>query len=225
MLRIRWSEPYGTVRGVSTSHEAPHGPGARSDAGPDRLGTTSYVVLGLLAVHGPMTAYELKTRVAGSVGYFWPFPHSQLYGEPVRLAALGLVVEDQEAGGRRRRRFSVTDLGRRAVADWVAEPVQAHPQIRDLGLLKLYLGDLVPPERMAALAGDQERAHRERLSVYEGIDTTLRSVGPPARHQHATLRLGLAYERAAAAFWAEIGAEWRTSNGDPDGDPDGDPGR
>ena len=173
----------------------------------DRLGPTSYVVLGLLAVAGPLTPYDLKAEVAGGVGYFWAFPHSQLYGEPARLAALGLVEEEREETGRRRRVFHITDAGRAAVAAWVAEPVQAHPQIRDLALLKLYLGGLVPPERTAELADDQQRAHRERLAVYEQIDAALRDGS--ARHEHATVRLGLAYERAATAFWAEIAEQWR----------------
>ena len=180
-----------------------------------RLGPTSYVVLGLLAVHGPMTPYELKAQVSGSVGYFWSFPHSQLYGEPARLAALGLVNEEREESGRRRRRFAVTGEGTRAVERWLATPVEGHPQIRDLALLKLYLGGLVPPDRVARLARAQEAAHRERLAVYEGIDAALRPVGAPARHQHATVRLGLAYERAASAFWAEIAREWSADDGEP----------
>ena len=180
------------------------------------LTPTSYVVLGLLAVHGPMTPYDLKAQVARSVGYFWSFPHSQLYGEPARLVALGLVEEEREQTGRRRRRFSVTDAGRAAVAAWVGEPVATHPQIRDLALLKLYLGGLVPPERVAALAADQERAHRDRLAVYEQIDGALTALGAPARHGRATVRLGLAYERAAAQFWAEIGREWATEQAAPE---------
>ena len=179
-----------------------------------RLGTTSYLVLGLLAVHGPMTPYELKARVSASVGYFWSFPHSQLYGEPARLAALGLTSEEREESGRRRRRFAVTDAGRQAVAAWIAEPVQTHPQIRDLALLKLYLGGLVPPERVAELAQAQQRAHRERLAVYEQIEAALRSAGGSLRHEHATVRLGLAYERAATTFWGEISQEWARNRGE-----------
>ena len=165
-------------------------------------------MLGLLAVHGPMTPYDLKAQVSHSVGYFWSFPHSQLYGEPARLAALGLVTEQREDGGRRRRQFRISEAGRQAVAAWLGEPVQAHPQIRDLALLKLYMGGLVPSARTAALAAEQERAHRERLATYEQIDATLRAIGAPARHEHATVRLGLAYERAASAFWAEIFEQW-----------------
>ena len=62
-----------------------------------RLTTTSYVVLGMIAMRGPSTSYDLKRAVGHSVGYFWPFPHAQLYSEPKRLVELGLL-EVRERG-------------------------------------------------------------------------------------------------------------------------------
>ena len=165
-------------------------------------------MLGLLAAHGPLTPYELKARVSGSVGYFWAFPHSQLYVEPPRLVQLGLAEEEREETGRRRRRFRVTEAGREVVARWVAEPVDEHTQIRDLALLKLFFGALVAPARIAEMARSREAAHRERLSVYERIDAALADGRPEAPHERATVRLGLAYERSAIEFWAGVAAEW-----------------
>mgnify|MGYP001027913657 CR=1 FL=1 len=52
----------------------------------DRLSITSYVVLGLIAMRGPSTSYDLKRAINHSVGFFWPFPHAQLYSEPKRLS-------------------------------------------------------------------------------------------------------------------------------------------
>ena len=68
-----------------------------------RLGPTSYVVLGSIAVRGPSTSYDLKRFVELTLGHFWSFPHSQLYAEPDRLARAGLLTEEREEGGRRRR--------------------------------------------------------------------------------------------------------------------------
>ncbi|HMK11556.1 MAG TPA: helix-turn-helix transcriptional regulator, partial [Acidimicrobiales bacterium] len=79
------------------------------------LNPVSYVVLGFAAQHSPVTSYDLKQMVAGSVGYFWPFPHSQLYAEPARLVAAGLLDEDVEATGRRRRLYRITPAGRSAL--------------------------------------------------------------------------------------------------------------
>jgi DNA-binding PadR family transcriptional regulator len=82
-----------------------------------RLSHTSYLVLGLVSGLGKATPYELKQMVNTSLGYFWTFPHSQLYSEPDRLADLGLLAVDQEDEGRRRKQYSITEAGR---ADLVA---------------------------------------------------------------------------------------------------------
>lgn len=86
----------------------------------DRLRPISYIVLGLLATGGPMTGYELEHSARISVGFFWPFPHSQIYAEPRRLERLGLVTVTEEAGGRRRRVYAVTEDGRAALRAWLA---------------------------------------------------------------------------------------------------------
>ena len=50
-----------------------------------------------IAMRGPSTSYDLKRAIGHSVGYFWHFPHAQLYSEPKRLEELGLLeVEPQE---------------------------------------------------------------------------------------------------------------------------------
>jgi DNA-binding PadR family transcriptional regulator len=162
------------------------------------LTPVSYVVLGLVA-HGATTAYDMKQKVAGSVGYFWNFPHSQLYAEPARLVELGLLAQEQEQTGRRRRVFSITDAGRQALAEWLREPATEPTQIRDAGLLKLFFGDSLTREEVVALAEAQERAHRERLAAYEAIEQTIEE----PRHAD-TLRAGLLHERIFADFWREI---------------------
>src|SRR5215475_2968818 len=92
------------------------------------LSSSAYVVLGLLAIYGPATPYDLKRWVDDSIGYFWSFPRAQLYVEPERLAAAGLLTERREGTGRRRRVFSVTQAGRRVLQDWIrasdAAPVE-----------------------------------------------------------------------------------------------------
>jgi DNA-binding PadR family transcriptional regulator len=75
------------------------------------LTVTSYLVLGMIKLRGPSTSYELKRAVGRSVGYFWPFPHAQLYREPVHLVEAGLLEEQQESEGRRRRIYTITPTG------------------------------------------------------------------------------------------------------------------
>jgi PadR family transcriptional regulator AphA len=165
-----------------------------------QLTPVSYAVLGLVA-QGATTSYAMKQTAAKSVGYFWNFPHSQLYAEPGRLVELGLLEELREDGGRRRRVYSLTPAGRTALDDWVREPTSEEPQIRDTGLLKLFFGDGMSPDEIAALARAQEQAHRARLAVYESIADTVTNP-----NHAAVVRAGLLHEQTFAEFWSEIAA-------------------
>lgn len=163
------------------------------------LTPTSYLVLGCVAAYGPATPYELKQMVIGGVGHFWSFPHSQLYSEPARLAEAGLLVEEREESGRRRRSFSITGDGRQALREWLADPTDQLPEIRDIALLKLFFGTLATKEDVAALARAQRDAHLARAEQYEQM-AELATPDAPGR----TVRLGIAWERAAAGFWADV---------------------
>ena len=168
------------------------------------LTPVSYLVLGWLA-YGPATPYDLKRMSARSVGYFWEFPHSQLYAEPTRLTKLGLLEEERELTGRRRRVYSITEPGREALEDWLREPTSEAPQIRDIGLLKLFFHDAleIDNDNVVALARAQEQSHREKLSTYEEIE---RTVPEEAAFGRATLQAGFLFERAFIEFWSEIAA-------------------
>jgi PadR family transcriptional regulator AphA len=164
------------------------------------LTPVSYLVLGFIA-YGPATPYDLKRMVAESVGHFWMFPHSQLYAEPARLVKLGLLAEEQEEHGRRRRVYSITEAGRRALEAWLREPTSEPPQIRDIGLLKLFFSGSFDSDSVVALAHAQEQSHREKLAHYEEIE---REIPDDESFGHATLRMGLAAEHAFIEFWSGI---------------------
>lgn len=165
-----------------------------------QLTPVSYVVLGMVA-EGATTSYDMKQKASRSVGYFWNFPHSQLYAEPGHLVELGLLDEEREAEGRRRRVYTLTAAGRKALDDWLREPTSEQPQIRDAGLLKLFFGEELSADEVAELARAQEEAHRARLAVYEAKAGTV--INP--KHA-AVVRAGLLHERTFAEFWRDISA-------------------
>jgi len=169
------------------------------------LPTSSFAVLGLLASWGPMTSYELKKAIDGSIGYFWSFPRAQLYVEPERLKELGLLTEEREQEGRRRRVYSITAAGKAALREWLTSDVGAPVELRDPGLLKLFFARGMSREDVIALARAQEATHRARLAEYQRIEQHL--VGDPRdAFGLATLRMGLRYEQESIAFWAGIAA-------------------
>jgi DNA-binding PadR family transcriptional regulator len=169
----------------------------------DRLSPTSYVVLGTIALRGPSTSYDLKRAVGRSIGYFWHFPHAQLYSEPQRLAELGLLEAETEPDGRRRRTYRLTDEGLRELRAWLAEPTPEHFQMRDIAELKLFFNEVGDQGDVARLAREQVAAHRERIAVYEDMQTRYADLDAVAKRM-ITLRLGLEMEHAALRFWSAL---------------------
>ena len=171
-----------------------------------KLTTTSYVVLGMVAMRGPSTSYDLKRAVNHSVGYFWPFPHAQLYSEPKRLEELGLLDLEVEPEGRRRQTYTITDEGRDALSAWLAEPTTEQLQVRDVAELKLFFAEFAPPDDILNLAREQIEHHRERIAIYEGMQVRFRDRDDIADRM-VPLRLGLAMEYAALDFWEKLEKE------------------
>jgi len=178
---------------------------------PRKLNATSYVVLGMLC-HGPATSYDLKQRIAYTIGNFWAFAHSQIYDEPVRLVADGLVTETVEQGGRRKRTYSITHAGRMALREWLASPTNDQTEIRDLGLLKLFFAAFGDKEDLLRLAKDRYESHRARANGY--LEQHGRIVDAADPWQVKTLELGMRYERTVEQFWAEFRAELENAGDD-----------
>ena len=107
---------------------------------PARLTTTSYAVLGLLAVR-PWSTYELTRQMDRSLGRIWPRAVSKLYEEPKKLVEHGLAWGREESvGDRPRTVYSITRAGRRALAQWLAEPA-AGPVLESEHLVKIFFSD------------------------------------------------------------------------------------
>jgi PadR family transcriptional regulator AphA len=179
----------------------------------ERLTPTSYTVLGMVALRGPTTPYDLKRAIGRSVGYFWKFPHTQLYDEPARLAGLGLLSVTQENDGRRRRTYTITDTGRSALRAWLKEPTSEHFQLRSEAELKLFFSEVGDAGDVLALAQEQVRTHKERLRVYEDIQHKYSPI-PQLSSRLIPLSLGIALEKAALGFWRELAERTRSGLGD-----------
>lgn len=169
------------------------------------LPVSSYVILGLLATRASATPYLLKKWVDESISYFWDFPRAQLYIDPERLARLGLVAEERETSGRRRRVYRITEAGKAELRRWLRERAVTEVELRDQGLLKLFFGSLLSADDVRALAARERDLHRQRLATYLQIRAQIeRDPYPDAEFALATLRMGVAYEEASLALWESL---------------------
>jgi DNA-binding PadR family transcriptional regulator len=153
-------------------------------------------VLGLIDRAGEATPYDLK-QMAAAVSGLWTLRHDQVYRETERLARDGLLTEDREEHGRRRRRFRMTSDGREALQAWLTAPTAEFTELRDPGLLQLYLG-----AEPASVARPQLAVHEARLREYEEFAAAC----PPDVPEGVRLSLesGLGHEREWVRFWRQL---------------------
>jgi DNA-binding PadR family transcriptional regulator len=107
------------------------------------LSPAAWAVLGAVAespTYGFAVASLLSTE--GALGRVWTLPRPMVYRELGKLVELGLVAERFTEPGRRgptRTIVAVTPAGRRAVKQWLRQPVEHVREVRSLLLLKLAL--------------------------------------------------------------------------------------
>lgn len=169
----------------------------------ERLSPISYVLLGALSSMGPATPYELKQRIGETIAFFWSFSHAQFYGEPSRLVEMGLLTEEQETFGRRRRVFAITDAGRTALKAWFDEPTTSRREIRDLGIVKLFFSDHAEPGQIEELIRTQTAVHSQILDEYTELSDRYgerEDIG----NRPITIEMGLLFEQAMLEFWGSL---------------------
>jgi PadR family transcriptional regulator, regulatory protein AphA len=130
------------------------------------LTTTSYAILGLLAIK-PWTTYELAQQMERALNDFWPRTRSKLYEEPKKLVAHGLAKANAETVGRRPRTvYSITPKGRRTLAAWVATPPSAPgPSVEFEHLVKVFFAEFGSKDDLLATIGGLREWLHERARV------------------------------------------------------------
>jgi PadR family transcriptional regulator AphA len=168
------------------------------------LTTTEVAVLGLLT-RRPMSGYDLKKAIEGSVGYFWGPAKSQIYAVLPRLVAAGFATSRRIAQSSRpdKQLYRITAAGRRALKEWIEEtPTPSDPDRNPL-LLKLFFGDLSSPDVLAA----QVRARREAMeSLKRELEEIDARAGDTARdfYSNLTRRYGHRYADAIIRWATEV---------------------
>ncbi|MDP8976471.1 MAG: PadR family transcriptional regulator [Actinomycetota bacterium] len=171
------------------------------------LTTTSYAILGLLAVQ-PWTTYELARQMEVSLHNFWPRAERKLYEEPKKLVDHGFAEVAREMVGRRPRSlYRITAEGRRALRQWLGEP-GAMPVLEFEALVKVFFAEQgTRGQLLATLQHIQEGAeHRQRIDARWAAYYLATGGGFPHRAQVVTLVGKLQAELnntlAAWARWA-----------------------
>ena len=143
-----------------------------------KLTTTSYAVLGLLAIRS-WTPYEMTQQMQRSLSRFWPRTVSKLYEEPKKLAEQHLADSREERVGQRTRtRYAITPEGRRRLASWLAQPTQ-DPVLELEFLVRVFLAEHgTRDDLLATLTAVTAWAEQRALHDAEIADGYLAGTGP-----------------------------------------------
>jgi DNA-binding PadR family transcriptional regulator len=133
-------------------------------------------ILGLLAEQ-PLHAYSVKARFEALLGGSWEVNIGQVYTTIQRLERDGLVEPAEPRGDRGRLPYRLTEVGRKALESWLAEPELEPQQLREAIYLKLLLAARVANGDLPALLARQRRAYLQRLKDLAILEEKARSEG------------------------------------------------
>lgn len=157
------------------------------------LNPFSYAVLTLVGENGASAHDIVLMMRRGRV--YWTTSPSHFYAEPKRLAALGYLAAKEVPGKTNARTlYTLTALGREALAEWVAEPTP-FPRIQSEAVVRLLGGGAGAVPSLLAM-------HAELDELEAGLDQA-EEIAAGLPHRERALRLVHRYGRRMVALHRE----------------------
>lgn len=118
----------------------------------------------------PAAGLELARRFDRSIGFFWSATHQQIYKVLRRMEDDGWVTARVvgQSGRPEKREYSVTDVGRTVLADWVATTTP-RPGFRSEIAVKMRGASYGDRGALLANVAELVADHRTRLAHYEAM--------------------------------------------------------
>ncbi len=135
-----------------------------------------YGLLGLLAEE-PLHGYEVKNRFEEMLGGTWEVNIGQVYTTLQRLERDGLVRPAGERGDRGKLLYEVSDSGRKALNEWLAQPESGPQELREDIYVKLLLAARVANGNLGPLLSRQKRAYLQRLRDLNQLEARAKKDG------------------------------------------------
>jgi DNA-binding PadR family transcriptional regulator len=158
--------------------------------------TTEGTVLGLLALAGERSGYELAKLAEGGIAYLWTPSRSQIYKVLPRLVAAGFARtrEVEQRGRPDKALYQLTPEGLSMLRSWL-EDVEAEPAGgRVVFAVKLFLCDFAAPATALAHLAAYRRYLERRLEAFEHLKAP--AAASPRRYPKYVLKHGLTRVRA-----------------------------
>lgn len=167
----------------------------------------SYVVLALVGQGGAGPHDIVRMMRRGRV--YWAAAPSHFYAEPKRLERLGFLRSEKRPGRTRQRtHYTLTERGRRALAEWIATPA-SFPRVQHEAVVRLLAADIGGDE---AVLRSLEGLRRDLAAIEAELDQAEEVVATlphRARYLRLVHRLGRELVRVHAEWADEVERELR----------------
>jgi PadR family transcriptional regulator AphA len=139
---------------------------------------SKYAILGMLSIR-PMSGYDIKKAIQGSINYFWTESYGQIYPMLKSLVAERLVTKTvKKQGGKPDRHvYRLTTSGRKELHTWLAGAVTPTVERNEL-LLKLFFGEESSITLNVKHIEEYRQLQTERHEAILAIEHTIRSQDP-----------------------------------------------
>ena len=120
------------------------------------------VILGLLS-HEPMSGYDIKKQIDGTIRYFWKGSFGSIYPAVAALEKDGFIEKTESDTGRQERVvYSITEAGRESLLEWLKTSTVKN-EMKYETLLKLFFGGIA--EKEVSIHTIEEFEHQVKLDL------------------------------------------------------------
>lgn len=150
------------------------------------------VILGLLS-HEPMTGYEIKKRIDSTLHFFWSGSFGSIYPTLNQLEKDGKVTKENiSQNGREKISYSITELGKESLKDWLYKPSEKD-ELRYETLLKLFFGNETGLNNMNEHIERFENKCKSELAILNMFAKNLEKALDNDTHKHyyLTVKFGI----------------------------------
>lgn len=173
-----------------------------------------YIILGLLIL-SPMTGYELQQFIKNNLSLICSPSAGSMQTAVKKLEREGKIAfRELSEGGRRKKVFYITDLGRDAFSVWISQPMQSG-RAKNMELSRLFFLGLAPYEKRAEAIKDYISQIEEMRSVLQVIRENFQKItqsnpdlfkklGDVFRFQGYTIEYGIAAADFEIGFYKKL---------------------
>lgn len=133
-----------------------------------------YAILGMLTLIPNSSGYDIKKLMESSIQYFWKETFSSIYPVLQELEKDALIVrqENPSKNDRQCHLYTLSPQGKQVLKEWLAKPAELEQSRNEL-LLKLFLGDVVPPSISQQHLEEYQRVLKNKKTIFLEIQKKL----------------------------------------------------